>query len=575
MLPVSGKGSKNNFDVVIVSGDAYIDHPSFGAAVVGNLLKSYGLRVGIIPQPDWHGTNDFKVFGKPNIFFGITAGCVDSMVANYTPLRKKRKKDSYAEGGKAGLRPDRACIVYTNRIREAFKDAFVILGGVEASSRKLAHYDFWDDSLRRSILIDSGANLILYGPVEGALLPLLEWLKGGRDIYDLFSIGSIVFSIPAKEISRLPEGVVFLPSFEEIRKDKELLREAQIKINKFSTSKILVQKHDERLVVHTPPAVISENDLDTVYSLSFSRKQHPIYKFPVPALEVVQNSITGHRGCIGDCSFCILSICQGKKVISRSEQSILNEAKWLSSQKFFRGTITDIGGPTANMYKIKCKKNLIPNSCINRNCLYPRVCPNLIVDHSAQMRLIKKIKEIPNVKHVFLNSGVRHDLVVLDPGYFEFLFKEDIICGQLSVAPEHVSERVLKLMRKPPPDVWERFKEEFARLRKRYSKDYYFVPYFILSFPGSNLEDAFVLSREIQKYVKYPLQLQDFTPLPLSDASCMYYTEKDMEGNRIFIAKTYEEKLMQRGLVQFRNPAYSKWAKKALRILGRSICDLT
>jgi uncharacterized radical SAM protein YgiQ len=574
MLPVRAKEVKGPLDAVILTGDAYVDHPAFGAALVGRLLESCGLGVGIVAQPDWHGTSDFKALGEPRLFFGITAGCVDSMVANASALKGRRRRDDYSPGGSAGLRPDRACVVYANRVHQAFGGSFIILGGIEASTRRLAHYDYWEDDVRRSILVDAGADIIVYGMAEPVLPQVVRWLSGARDRRDLFTLRGIVFSIPVRDEWMIPPDALRLPSFREVRRSRDLFFETHLVIGKESGRRIIVQPHDDRIVIQTPPSCAVPEDLDRVFSLPFTRRPHPGYGREIPALNVVRSSLTGHRGCTGDCSFCVLSLCQGRRVVSRSAGSILAEAAWLARQDFFDGVITDVGGPTADMYRLACKKNGTPGSCDFRRCLFPKICPNLIVDHTPQMELIRKLKRIPGVKHVYISSGVRYDLVLADPAYLDFLIKENVAPGQLSVAPEHVSDRILRLMRKPPLKTWNKFERLFYARAVFFGKKYYLVPYYISSFPGATLEDAFILARRVQGSVSYIRQIQDFTPIPMSDAACMYYSEKDLEGRKIFVAKTREEKLMQRALVQFRSSVYKPWARRALGLLGKSMRDL-
>ena len=574
-LPVSAGELHGTPDVVLVTGDAYVDHPSFGAALIGRWLAAHGLRVGLIAQPDWRGTKDFARLGRPSLFFGITAGCVDSLVASRTALGGRRREDAYSPGGKAGMRPDRACIVYANRVRQVFGNSFIVLGGIEATTRRLAHYDAWDDGVRRSILIDAGADLIAYGMAERTVLAIAGWLGRGRPQDELTRIAGIVFSLPQRDAGFIPPEACWLPAHEEVERDRQAFLEAHLMIRRSTGACVLVQPHGDRLVVQTPPVTLTTAELDAAMGLPFSRRPHPSIRGQVPGLRVVQSSLTTHRGCVGGCAFCVLNLVQRRQVVSRSEGSILEEAAWLARQDFFDGTISDVGGPTADMYRLRCRKNGTAGSCGERLCLVPRPCPNLIVDHGPQMRLIRRIKAIPGVRHVFIATGVRHDLVLEDPGFLDFLFEEDVIGGQLSVAPEHVSARVLRLMGKPPFERYRRFEALFREKAARLGKPYHLLPYFISSHPGATLEDAFALAREVARRHGYLQQIQDFTPTPLSDAACMVHTGTDLGGRPIHVARTREEKLMQRSLVQFRHPRYRPHARKALALLGKSFEDLT
>ena len=552
-----------------------MDHPSFGAALIGRWLASQGLKVGMVAQPDCNGTKDFSRFGSPGLFFGITAGCVDSLIANTTALGSRRKKDDNSPGGRPGRRPDRACIVYANRLHQAVKGAFIVLGGIEASTRRLAHYDTWGDEVRRSILVDAGADIIAYGMAEHTLLSIIGWLRRGREAEELVRIPGIVFSLPVREAGLIPPEAIWLAGYQEVEKSRDAFFKAHLEIKRHSDRRILVQPHDDRLVVQTPPVPLSPGILEKVYSLPFTRRTHPAGGGQVPGLRVVRNSLTAHRGCVGGCTFCALSLVQRRQVISRTQESLVKEAAWLARQDFFDGTITDVGGPTANMYQLRCKKNTLAGTCGKKRCLFPKKCKNLVVDHSPLMELIRRIRKIRGVNHVYINSGIRYDLVLEDPGFLDFLFEEDVIEGQLSVAPEHVSDKVLGLMGKPPFECYLRFEKLFLEKARLHGKKCYLIPYFISSFPGSTLDDAFILSQYIQKRFSYLKQIQDFTATPLSDATCMYHTERDLEGGKLYVAKTREEKLMQRALVQFRHPNYRSYAQKALARLKKSFDDLS
>ncbi|MFH1434448.1 MAG: YgiQ family radical SAM protein [Pseudomonadota bacterium] len=576
-LPTTARELGGRADVVLVTGDAFVDHPSFGAALIGRWLASHGLKVGVIAQPDWHGAKDFQRLGRPTLFFGITAGCVDSLVANTTALGGRRRRDEYSPAGRPGLRPDRACIVYANRVHQANRAAFIVLGGIEASTRRLAHYDAWEDGVRRSILVDAGADIIAYGMAEHTVLAIVAWMRRGRDAGELAAMPGIVFSLPVREAGLIPADAVWLPDFDEVAASPDAFFKAHMDMRRHAHARVLVQPHDDRLVVQTPPALPPAGTLDRVYELPFTRRSHPCGGKggkDVPGLTVVRFSLTAHRGCAGGCAFCALALVQ-RRVLSRSPESLLREAASLAAQDFFDGTITDVGGPTANMYAIACRKNQVPGACGAKRCLFPAPCKNLVVDHSPLMGLIRRMKKIPGVRHVFINSGIRHDLALSDARFLNFLFDEDVIGGQLSVAPEHASDSVLRLMGKPPFERYLQFEKLFYEKAQRSGKRYHLLPYFISSFPGSTLEDAFVLARHVNARLSYLRQIQDFTPTPLSDAACMYHTQRDLAGNPIHVARTREEKLMQRALVQLRNPRYRPHALEALARLGKSLADLT
>ncbi|MCX7941493.1 MAG: YgiQ family radical SAM protein [Dictyoglomaceae bacterium] len=560
-LPISLEEAKRKgwyeLDIIIISGDAYVDHPSFGSAVIGRFLEYHGFKVGIIPQPNWRDKEEFKVLGKPRLFFGITAGSVDSMVANYTPNKNKRKEDAYTEGGVSGKRPDRATIVYSNVVHELFPDVPIILGGIEASLRRFSHYDFWDDRVRHSVLLDSRAKIIVYGMGEKQTLQIAKMLSQGKSWYEIYEIPGILYSLKEREFLELfkDKEYMMLPSFEEVASDKEKYWEFQkLLIEGMKRKKILVQRDGKRYLIQNPPPLYTSEDLNLIYSLPFQRLPHPSYKNKIPALETVKTSIVSHRGCFGSCTFCSLNIHQGWQVISRDEESILREVYSLTKRKDFRGTISDVGGPTANMYKLRCRIHKMPGSCPNRDCLYPSLCKYLEVDHSAQLNLLRKIKEIPKVKHVFIASGIRYDLALKDEEYIKNIIKNGYIGGHLSVAPEHIKEHVLEIMKKPKFEVYERFLDLFNKYKKILGKEIYTIPYFISSHPGATLKDAFDLAMYIKNLGHYLEQIQDYTPLPLTPASCAFYTEFHPERKeKIYVAKNYEERRLQRALAQYKD----------------------
>ncbi|MGB9856886.1 MAG: YgiQ family radical SAM protein [Dictyoglomaceae bacterium] len=547
----------DQLDIILISGDAYIDHPSFGIAIIGRVLESIGFSVGIIPQPNWKNKEDFKVLGKPRLFFGISAGSLDSMVANYSPNKRPRKEDAYSEGGKTGKRPDRAVLVYSNIVHELYPDVPIILGGIEASLRRFSHYDYWEDKVRHSILLESRAKIIVYGMGEKQIIEIAKALAENKDWYEIYQIPGIVFSLSEKEIDKFlkDKDYISLPSFEEVSTNKEAYFEFQnLLIKGIKERKTLVQKDGKRYVIQNPPPIYTTFDVDFIYSLPFTRKPHPSYKEEIPALKTVITSITSHRGCFGSCSFCSLNLHQGWQVIERSEKSILEEVKRLLSHPMFRGTISDIGGPTSNMYGIRCKIHKIPGSCSKRDCLFPDICPYLEVDFSRQLNLFKKVKNISKVKHLFIASGIRHDLALKDPEYIRKIIEEGYVGGQLSTAPEHVKDHVLEIMRKPKFEVYEKFVEIFEKEIKRQKKEFYLIPYFISAHPGSTIEDAWDLAIYVKGLGHYLEQIQDYTPLPLTSASCSFYTEyHPFRKEKIYVAKTYEERKLQRALVQYRD----------------------
>jgi len=556
-LEEARKRGWEELDVIIVTGDAYVDHPSFGSAVIGRILEYYGFKVGILPQPDWKDKESFKVLGRPRLFFGITAGSVDSMVANYTPNKRKREKDAYTPGGNPGKRPDRATIVYSNVVHELYPDIPIILGGLEASLRRFSHYDFWDDKVRHSVLLDSRAKMIVYGMGEKQVVEIARNLALGRLWYELYQIPGIVFALKEKEFDDLfrDKDYIMLPSFEEVSEDKDRYFDFQtLLIEGIKKRKVLVQKDGRRYIIQNPPPVYKTEDLDLIYSLPFQRLPHPSYEEEIPALETVKTSITSHRGCFGSCTFCSLNLHQGWQVVSRSEESILREVTSLTGHKEFRGTIDDIGGPTANMYKLRCKIYEVPGSCLNRDCLFPDICKHLEIDFSPQLRLLKKVREIPGVKNIFIASGIRYDLALKGEDYIREIIKEGYIGGHLSVAPEHIKDSVLEIMKKPKFEVYERFVSRFEKTVKRFGKELYIIPYFISAHPGATLKDAWDLAMYVKGLGHYLEQIQDYTPLPLTPASCAFYTEyHTLRREKIFVAKTYTERRLQRALVQYKD----------------------
>lgn len=578
-LPVTEKDLKTRgwkqLDIILVTGDAYVDHPSYGVALIGRVLENQGYKVGIIAQPDWRSTKDFLKLGKPRLFSGITSGNVDSMVANYTANKKPRKTDDYSPGSKAGLRPDRAVIVYTNRAKEAFGKIPIIIGGIEASLRRLAYYDYWDNALRRSILLDSKADILVYGMGERQIVEIAKRLSGGEDINSLDNIrGTVV----VRNNTDFLKEYLMLPSFEEVSNNKDKFNLAfkfvYENMNPF-TAKPLIQKHTDRYVIQFPPALpLDTNELDNIYGLPFERNSHPMYNNlnGVRGFETIKFSIISHRGCCGECSFCSLYFHQGKIIQNRSPKSVLKEAGIIAKQKYFRGTITDIGGPTANLYLSDCFKWQKRGFCKDKSCLSPAKCENLKLGYKENLELYKKIKKIPGVKHVFIGSGFRYDLLT-EPYADEYLKNlcKFYISGRMKVAPEHCTDKVLKVMNKPSFKLYEKFVQKFNRINKTLGKKIYLVNYFISAHPGSGLKDALEEALYLIKMKIHPEQIQDFMPLPMTLAGCMYYTEKNpLTAEKVYVAKTFRERKMQRALIQYKNPSNKRFIVEALRQLKAS-----
>lgn len=575
-LPISRKDMDKRgwaeLDIILITGDAYVDHPSYGTAVISRLLTHNGFKVGIIPQPDWRNTKDFMRLGKPRLFFGITSGNTDSLVANYTANKKPRKADDYSPAGKIGLRPDRAAIVYANRVREAFKDVPIVLGGIEASLRRLGHYDYWDNSVRRSILCDSRADILVYGMGEKQVVEIANRLDKGEPVQSLDGIRGT--AVLRKDTSSVKDCVL-IPSFEEISRDKAKFAEAftlaYAQMNPF-TAKPLVQKQDSRFVIQFPPALpLSTSELDAIYELPYARERHPIYdaQGEVKGFETVKFSITSHRGCCGECSFCALYFHQGRIVQSRSECSIIREVQEVSRRKDFTGTITDIGGPTANLYAATCAQWGKIGYCVKKNCLVPEKCEKLKLGYGQSLELYRKIQKIPRVKHLFIGSGFRYDLLVGDYAgkYFEEICARHI-SGLIKVAPEHCVDSVLTLMNKPRLASYEKFVKNFKVVAQRLSKKIFIVNYFISSHPGSSLKEALELALYLAKRGIHPEQIQDFLPSPMTLATCMYYTETDpFSGKKIYVAKSFRERKMHRALIQCSNPKNRKLVIEALKEL--------
>ncbi|MFA4982142.1 MAG: YgiQ family radical SAM protein [Candidatus Omnitrophota bacterium] len=577
-LPISKKDMDDRgwheVDVILVTGDAYVDHPSYGAAVIGRVLESAGFRVGVIAQPDWRKSDDFLRLGRPKLFFGITAGNLDSMLAKYTASMKIRSGDDYSHGGRSGLRPDRAGIIYTNKVKELFPGVPVVLGGLEASMRRLAHYDYWSDKVRRSILLDSKADILVYGMGERQILEIASRLKDSGSTSTLFNIRGTV--IARNSASGVGESAA-IPSFEEIVGDNKKFNDS-FKIIYLETDpfrgKTVIQKHGDRHVIQFPPAVpMTIDELDKIYSLDYARAWHPSYDKAggVPGFETVRFSVTSHRGCPGACNFCSLYLHQGRIVQSRSQGSILSEIRHIASRSDFKGTITDIGGPTANLYRSYCELWKGKGSCSQKMCLTPAKCSSLKLGYPETLKLWHEALKIPKVKHIFIGSGVRYDLL-LDKQSDEYLkaLCKDHISGYLKVAPEHSNLNLLKLMNKPSFGQYKKFVDRFNETNALLKKKQYLVNYLISGHPGAGLDTALELSISLQKMHIHPEQIQDFIPLPMTMSGCMYHAGLDpLTGKTIYVAKGLRERKLQRSLVQYAQLQNRKYIIEALRKLDR------
>ncbi|AJC74246.1 hypothetical protein AJ81_08680 [Pseudothermotoga hypogea DSM 11164 = NBRC 106472] len=535
----------NELDVILVTGDAYVDHPSFGVALIGHYLVSKGYKVGVIGQPDWRSERDITRLGRPRLFFGITAGNVDSMVANYTASMKKRKNDDYSPKGEAGRRPDRATIVYANLVRRCFPDVPIVLGGLEASLRRFAHYDWWQDKIRKSVLVDSKADLLVYGMAEKTVLNIARILEKTGDIDRCKELRGVMYWSSHK-----PNDAIELPSYEEISMDRKKFAEAvkmQLLLTDPFRSVKLCQKQDTRYVVQNPPEMpLEQAELDELYLLPFERRVHPFYESMghVKAIDTVQFSITAVRGCYGNCSFCALTHHQTTHVVYRSEESILEEVKQLTKHPDFKGIISDVGGPTANLYGARCERRETHGQCA-RYCVFPSPCERAVPNHSSFLNLLRKIKSIAKVRHVFVSSGIRHDLVLSDPSGEEFI-KELVLFtpGQLKLAPEHAHPKVLKFMRKPPAELFLAFKEKFEKLARLQGKERYVIGYFIVAHPGESEKENDYLKKFIQSKLGYkPQQVQIFTPAPGTLSTAMYYSGIDpLTGEEVFVEKSLKKR---------------------------------
>ncbi len=577
-LPINKKEALSRgwdeVDFVYVIGDAYVDHPSFGPAIISRVLEHNGFTVGIISQPDWHSTADFKIYGKPRLGFFVSSGNIDSMVAHYTAAKKKRSNDAYTPGGKAGARPDRAVIVYCNRIREAFGDVPIIIGGIEASLRRFAHYDYWDDKIRHSIIFDSQADLISYGMGEKQTVEIAERLRNGENIKDMRDIRGTCYVC---DVTETPLTGAECPSFENVvssKKEYAVSCRIQQDEQDHIRGKLVKQRHGNKMLVQNPPMPpLTTAELDEIYALPYTRAYHPSYeeKGGVPGIEEVKFSITHNRGCFGGCNFCAIALHQGRYVTSRSKESILKEAELLTKMPDFKGYIHDVGGPTANFRTTSCEKQKTQGLCKGKKCLAPKVCPALVSDHSEYLDILRSIRQINGVKKVFIRSGIRYDYMLRDED--ESFFKELIrhhVSGQLKVAPEHCSAIVLEKMGKPYIEDYVRFSRRYFELSKSAGKEQYLVPYLMSSHPGSSLNEAVELASFLKKRGIRPEQVQDFYPTPGTISTCMFYTGLDpYTMKEVYVAKTPKEKAMQRALLQYYNPANKDIILEALRKCGR------
>lgn len=583
-LPMSGKEMLkrgwNEVDIVLVSGDAYVDHPSFANGLLARLLEAAGFRVAVLAQPDWRSCEPWRQFGKPRLFFGVSAGNMDSMINHYTANRKVRNDDAYSPNGAIGRRPDRATLAYCQRSREAFSGVPVVAGGVEASLRRIAHYDYWSDTVRRSILMDSKADLLAFGMGERTILDIARALASGKTLRDMRSYRGIAYRLGASEPPPIGSetfcpDTIELPNYESVKQDKlafcKMTRIAHLETNPFN-AKRLVQGHGRESVVVNPPALpLSQKEMDEVYALHFSRQPHPSYgNARIPAFEVVENSVQIMRGCFGGCTFCSITAHEGRIIQSRSKESIISEIKNLTQQPGFKGTISDIGGPTANMFQMKCQRPEIEAKCRRLSCVHPTICKLLGTDHGPLKEVMKEARTVKGVKRVLVASGVRMDLAKQDPTYLRELAAHHV-GGHLKVAPEHTDPSVLELMKKPSADDYVEFDKAFRSASRDVGKKQFTIPYFIASHPGSGIEEMIDLALFLKRNSYKPDQVQDFIPSPFDIAACMYYTGIDpMTKKPVKIAKGLKDRRMQRALLQFFKPENYFEVRRALEKAGRS-----
>ncbi len=578
-LPISKQDMEDRgwsqLDFVYVSGDAYVDHPSFGHAIITRILESHGYKVGIISQPDWKEKDSISILGEPRLGFLVSSGNMDSMVNHYSVSKKLRANDAFTPGGVMGKRPDYATVVYCNLIRQTYKKTPIIIGGIEASLRRMAHYDYWSNKLKRSILLDSGADILSYGMGERSIVEIADALDSGLAVEDITYIDGTVVKV--KSLDSVYDSLV-LESWEQLREDK--LSYARSFYTQYCntdpfTSKRLVEPYSEHLyVVQNPPSKpLSQQEMDRVYSLPYMRTYHPSYEAlgGVPAIEEVKYSLISNRGCFGGCSFCALTFHQGRIIQTRSHESLLAEAKQFIWDKDFKGYIHDVGGPTANFRAPSCEKQMTKGVCKNRQCLFPTPCKNLKVDHKDYLKLLRKLRELPNVKKVFIRSGIRFDYLMADKDdtFFRELC-EHHVSGQLKVAPEHVADSVLQMMGKPENSVYKAFSKKYQQINEKLGKKQYLVPYLMSSHPGSTMKEAIALAEYLRDLGYMPEQVQDFYPTPSTISTCMYYTEVDPRTMKsVYVPKNPHEKAMQRALIQYRNPKNYELVMEALKLADR------
>jgi uncharacterized radical SAM protein YgiQ len=559
-------------DIVFVSGDAYVDHPSFANGILARVLEAAGFRVAVLAQPDWQSADPWRTFGRPRLFFAISAGNMDSLINHYTANKKVRNDDAYSPGGRIGLRPDRATLPYCHRAREAFPGVPVVAGGVEASLRRLAHYDYWSDTVKKSIVLDSKADLIVFGMGEQAIVEIARRLKAGETVKDLRDMRGVAYALGASETP--PEDALRLPSYEEVGEDKNRFALATRTIHQETNplnARRLVQFHDRQAVVCNPPPLpISQADMDRIYGLPYTRKPHPMYREPVPAHQAIKDSVTIMRGCFGGCTFCSITAHQGRIIQSRSQDSVLAELHQLGQDPGFKGVVSDIGGPTANMYEMRCTRPEVEAKCKRLSCVHPKICKLLGTDHGPMVELMRKSREVPGVRKVLVASGVRMDLAQLSPEYMRELAAHHV-GGHLKVAPEHTDPEVLQRMKKPEINDYKAFDEQFRTASERACKPkQYTVPYFIASHPGSDLKAMIELALFLKRNGYRPDQVQDFIPAPFDIATCMYYTGLDpFTGKEVCTARNLRDRKHQRALMQFFKPENYFMVREALLKAGR------
>jgi len=569
-------------DVVFVSGDAYVDHASFAAAILGRWLEAHGFRVVLLAQPDWQSADAWRELGPPRLFYAVSAGNMDSMINHYTANRKRRNADAYSPGGRIGLRPDRATAVYAQRCREAFKGVPVVTGGVEASLRRVAHYDYWSDKVWPSNLVASKADLLAYGMGEDTILAIARRLDAGESVQDLRDLRGVAYllgrseALPAHAFGSGSQAheTLELPCLEEVTSSPERFAAATRMLHAETNphnARRLLQRHGDRTLVVNPPGLpLSSEQLDALHALPYTRRAHPSYTEEIPAWQTIKDSVQIMRGCFGGCTFCSITLHQGRAIQSRSRESVLAELRALGADADFKGTLSDLGGPTANMYRMRCSQPEVEARCRRPSCVHPKICKLLDTSHAPLRELLRESRDVPGIERVLIASGIRMDLAVRDPGYLEDLARHHV-GGHLKVAPEHVSERVLALMKKPGPESFDAFAEGFARASRAAGKEQYLVPYFISGHPGCELEDMIELALQLKRRGYRPRQVQDFIPAPMDVATCMYHTGLDPQtGARVYSAKRASERAEQRALLQWWKPENYTAVRRALERCGRS-----